>query len=125
MPFRILVVDDDADVRDMLTRFLKRRGYIVDNAADGREALRALRSHEPDVMLLDIYLPEMSGLDLLNEIKDDHLDTRTIALSGIPDDKMIEETLDLGAVAFFAKPFDFPDLTAQIAESLSMGAAIG
>ncbi len=125
MPYRILIVDDDADIRDMLTRFLKRRGYVVDNAADGCEALEALRSREPDLMLLDIYMPNMSGLEVLAEIKGEDLRTRTIALSGRPDGKVIEDSLELGAVAFVAKPFDFPDLTAQIADSLLMGSSIG
>ena len=118
MPFHILVVDDDADVRDMLVRFLKRRGYAVDSARDGEEALASVRAHDPDLMLLDIYLPKMSGLEVLYEIQDDDLNTRTIALSGIPDDQMVRSTKELGAVAFLAKPFDFPALTAQIDANL-------
>jgi len=118
MPFHILVVDDDADVRDMLVRFLKRRGYTVDSARDGEEALASVRANDPDLMLLDIYLPKMSGLEVLYEIRDDDLNTRTIVLSGIPDDQMVRSTKDLGAVAFLAKPFDFPALTAQIDANL-------
>jgi DNA-binding response OmpR family regulator len=116
--FHILVVDDDADVRDMLTRFLKRRGYVVDQAADGEEALRSLRNRDPDLMLLDIYLPKKTGLEVLREMKDAGLRVRTIALSAMPDDQIIASSLSLGAVSFMAKPFDFMDLTAQIDANL-------
>ena len=121
MSFRILVVDDDADVRDVLTRFLKRRGYVVEHASDGKEALDAVREHEPDLMLLDIHLPKMSGLDVLSNIQDDNLHTRTIALSGLPDEQMVHNSKALGAVAFMSKPFDFPELTAQIDANLVAG----
>jgi len=119
MAFSILVVDDDDDVREVLTRYLKRRGYIVDSAADGEEALAAVREHDPDLMLLDIYLPKMSGLDVLYAMQGDRLHTRTIALSGIPDDQMVQNTKQLGAVAFMAKPFDFPTLTEEIDAKLT------
>ena len=64
MAFHILVVDDDAGVRDVLTRFLTRRGYLVGSVASGEEALSAVRDKDPDLMLLDICLPKMSGLDV-------------------------------------------------------------
>ena len=118
MPFRILVVDDDETCVTLLTRFLKRRGYIVEHASDGEEALAAVREHEPDLMLLDICLPKMTGLDVLYFMQDDELRTRTIALSGIPDAQMVRNSRKLGAVAFMAKPFDFPALTAQIDANL-------
>jgi len=118
MAFHILVVDDDADVRDMLARFLKRRGYAVDQAADGEEALRSLRNRDPDLMLLDIYLPKKTGLEVLREMKDAGLRVRTIALSAMPDDQIVASSLSLGAVSFMAKPFDFMDLTAQIDANL-------
>ena len=118
MSFRILVVDDDADVRDVLTRFLKRRGYSVEHASDGKEALDAVRENEPDLMLLDIYLPRMTGLDVLLHLREEDLHTRTIAVSGLPDDQIVESSKELGAVDFMAKPFDFPTLTAKIDANL-------
>jgi DNA-binding response OmpR family regulator len=118
MAFHILVVDDDPDVRDMLTRFLRRRGYVVENAANGEEALAAVRDRDHDLMLLDIYLPEMSGLEVLYAIQGTDLHTRTIALSGIADDRMVENSRELGAVAFLAKPFDFCELTEEIDANL-------
>ncbi len=122
MSFRILVVDDDADVRDVLTRLLKRRGYIVEHACDGEEALDAVREHEPDLILLDIYLPKMNGLAVLFHLLREDLDIRTIAMSGIPDDQIVQSSKELGAVDFMAKPFDFPALTAKIDANLVAGA---
>ncbi|MGD8328509.1 MAG: response regulator [Acidobacteriota bacterium] len=118
MAFHILVVDDDPDVRDVLTRVLRRRGYVVENAADGEEALAAVRAHDPDLMVLDVYLPKLSGLEVLHAIQREDLHTRTIAVSGIPDDEMVRNTEQLGAVTFLAKPFDFPVLTEEIAANL-------
>ena len=123
MAFHILVVDDDAAVRDVLTRFLRRRGYRVGIAANGEEALSAVRDNDPDLMLLDIHLPKLSGLDVLQELQSGNLQTRTIALSGIPDDEMVQSTKELGAVAFLAKPFDFTSLTAEISAHLVAGMA--
>lgn len=121
MAFRILVVDDDRDVRDMLARFLKRRGYIVEHAGDGEAALKAVRERDPDLMLLDIYLPKMTGLEVLYALRDESVHTRTIALSAIPDDEMVRASKELGATAFLAKPFDFPELTAEIDANLVAG----
>ena len=123
MAFHILVVDDDAGVRDVLTRFLRRRGYRVGSAANGEEALSAVRDNDPDLMLLDIHLPKLSGLDVLQELQSGNLQTRTIALSGIPDDEMVQSTKELGAVAFLAKPFDFTSLMAEISANLVAGMA--
>jgi len=122
MAFHILVVDDDPDVRDMLTRLLSRRGYVVENAADGEEALAAVRAHDPDLMLLDVYLPKLNGLEVLHAIQSENLHTRTIAVSGIPDDELVRNIEELGAVTFLAKPFDFPVLTEEIAANLVAGA---
>lgn len=118
MPFHILVVDDDPGVRDMLTLFLRRRGYLVASARDGEEALASVRANDPDLILLDIYMPKMSGLEVLYEIRDEDLSTRIIALSGIPDEHLISSLEELGAHAFMPKPLDFPALTAQIDANL-------
>ncbi len=123
MAFHILVVDDDAGVRDVLTRFLTRRGYLVGSVASGEEDLNAVRDKNPDLMLLDICLPKMSGLDVLYAIQEGGLPTRTVALSGIPDDEMVQNTRELGAVGFLAKPFDFASLRAEIDASLFAGMA--
>ena len=124
MSFRILVVDDDADVRDVLTRFLKRSGYSVQHAADGEEALDAVREHAPDLMLLDICLPRMTGLDVLFHLREEHLQPRTIALSGTATDEIVQNSRELGAIDFMAKPFDFFALAAKIDASLVAGVTV-
>lgn len=124
MSFRILVVDDDADVRDILTRFLKRSGYTVEHACDGEEALAAVREHVPDLMLLDICLPRMTGLEVLLHLREEQCQPRTIALSGTSNDRIAQSTRDLGAVDFVAKPFDFPALTAKIGANLVAGVTV-
>ena len=65
----ILIVDDESDVRDLLRKFLTRRGYEVDTACDGKAALEAVRSGEPDIVLLDIRLPKLDGLSVLEQLR--------------------------------------------------------
>src|SRR5689334_21703009 len=70
---RILVVDDDAAVRDSLARTLRFEGYQVDTANDGREALDAVRAAEPDAVILDVAMPVMNGLDACRQLRGEGL----------------------------------------------------
>lgn len=62
---RVLVVDDEPSVRDVLSRFLAERGYLVDVAEDGQEALAIIRTDAPDIVLLDLKMPRLGGIELL------------------------------------------------------------
>ena len=66
---RVLVVDDEPVVRDVLTRYLRREGFEVTGAADGHEALTAIRHEQPDVILLDLMLPKVDGLSVLAQLR--------------------------------------------------------
>ncbi|MCZ6807758.1 MAG: response regulator, partial [Deltaproteobacteria bacterium] len=79
---RILVVDDDPSFRELLTAFLDDRGYEVESSADGEEALELLRSETADLVLLDLELPGISGLDVLRAIESEKIDTKVITISG-------------------------------------------
>jgi CheY-like chemotaxis protein len=67
----LLVVDDDTQIRDIVTRALAQAGYSVRSAANGREALTVLQSYVPDLILLDLGMPEMSGVEVLQRIHND------------------------------------------------------
>ena len=95
----------------MLTRFLSRRGYAVVTVADGEEALADLRNERPDLFLLDIALPKMDGLSVLESIRGESLDVGTIwTMTGKADDDSIKRSLDLGAAEVFTKPLNLPHL---------------
>ena len=119
MGIRVLVVDDDRGIRDVLTNFLSRRGYEVETAADGETALESIRRNQPDVLLLDIYLPTMSGIDVLYELRHEGLEIPTLTFSGMPDDQMARESTLLGASDFVFKPFHLDELEANLQKRLS------
>lgn len=108
---RALVADDEPLICDLLTRFLSRRGYVVVTVADGEEALADLRNHRPDLFLLDILLPKMNGLSVLESIREESLDVGTIwTMTGKADDDLVKRSLDLGADDVFTKPLNLSHL---------------
>lgn len=108
---RILVVDDDDQIRDVLTRFFSDAGHEVRTAADGRSGLSRLREWQPDVAFLDLEMPGMSGLDFLRHLRAEHADVTIVAFSGhSAADHLGADAKRLGAIEFFAKPFDLNEL---------------
>src|SRR5690242_82079 len=93
---RVLVVEDEPVVRDVLTRYLRREGFEVSGAADGHEALTAIEREPPDVILLDLMLPRLSGLDVLRTVRLDG-DVPVIILSAKSSEQERIEGLQLGA----------------------------
>lgn len=112
----VLVVDDDALNRRLLTATLAREGYRTSSANDGTQALEALREDPPDVILLDIVMPGIDGFAVLEEIKADeslrHLPV--IMISGVDDTESVVRCLEMGADDFLPKPFDPAILRARI-----------
>lgn len=121
MTTRVLVVDDDPDVREILTRFLTERDYQVEVAADGAAGMQLLRSDPPDVLLLDLELPEMSGLDILRQMQLENMDVKVITISGHPaaSGHLGPDSLTLGATDFILKPFDLPYLEEHLLDRLA------
>lgn len=113
---RILVADDDEDIRALLRRHLEKNGYSVRVAADGETALQQIFHWQPDVVLLDVYMPHYSGLDVLYRMREEGLDTAAIVISGMADASLIEGIPALRA-AFLRKPLDMAELRRTI-ESL-------
>ena len=97
MTARVLVVDDDATVRDVVGRYLDEAGYQVDLAADGPTGLRAARERSPDAVVLDLMLPGMTGLDVCRALRaeDGRLPIVMLTALGEEDDRVLG--LELGA----------------------------
>ena len=114
----ILVVDDESDVRELLRKFLTRRGYEVDTASDGMAAIEAIRENPPNIVLLDIRLPKIDGLSVLRRLRDDADDVAIITMSGIADEDMARQRLELGAADFITKPFNLPYLETSLLAKL-------
>lgn len=119
---RVLIADDDPFTRDVLRRFLSERGFEIETAGDGAQALSAIESFAPDVVLLDIRMPVMDGLECLEQITEKHPDCGVIMISGEADAEMASKTLTMGAADFIYKPFDLEYLeTSLLAKLLTMG----
>ena len=119
----ILIVDDSRTNRDVLARRLAEQGYLVALAADGREALDMIAGRSFDLVLLDIIMPGLSGLDVLAEIRGDrqNADLPVVMVTGRSDAEAAVRALAGGADDHIAKPFTFDVLFARVARVLDRG----
>ena len=117
----VLVVEDDDEVRGVLVRELGSRGYRVQEASDGRSALERWEASRPDVILLDLGLPDMDGLDVIRRIRRDAM-TPIVILSARFAEREKVEALDRGADDFVTKPFGLEELHARLRVALRRGA---
>ena len=116
--FRILVVDDDPSVRELVARHLDRDGYRVETAADGELALAKIKSFHPDVITLDLLMPHFDGWAVLNKLKHDpELRKIPVIILSITDDRKLG--FSLGASEFLTKPVDHKKLRQVVAKHLS------
>ncbi len=118
MAYRVMLVDDDDRVSELLGRFLGDLGYKVGRVADGETALAALREDPPDLLFLDVYLPKLGGLDVLHAMRSEEIPTPVIAMSGLSDEQMARDSLALGAADFVTKPFDLLELEEDLKPTL-------
>jgi CheY-like chemotaxis protein len=103
---KILVVDDEIYVVEMLKRYLESRSYDVYTATDGAEALRKVKEAEPRVVLLDILMPGMSGIEVLTEIKKMNPQTIVIMVTAVIDDELVQKAIASGADDYITKPIN-------------------
>ena len=113
---KILAVDDESDVLLILKTALISEGYDVVTATNGPDAIALEREHTPDLIVLDMMMPEMSGFDTLRKIREVPRQPATpvIMLTGISDKERIREALDLGIDYYIVKPFEFHDLISKV-----------
>jgi len=110
---RVLVIDDEEQIRTALSSVLRARHWIVDLAEDGAAGLEAAVTHTPDLVVLDLTLPDMSGFDVARELRTWYSGPiLVLSVRGSEDDKIT--ALDLGADDYLTKPFSAGELTARI-----------
>ncbi len=109
----ILIVEDDEETRGALVRDLAARGYRIDEAADGASALRRWEMHRPDIVLLDLGLPDLDGIAIVRRIRKEAT-TPIVILSGRYDEREKVEALEGGADDYVTKPFSVEELNARL-----------
>ncbi|MBI4341294.1 MAG: response regulator [Candidatus Omnitrophica bacterium] len=108
---RMLIVDDEQDICECLRQFFTSRGFSVASVFSGEEALERLAQESPDLILLDIKLPGLSGIEVLRRMRSTHPHVRVIMVSALDEHELREQAKHYGASAYITKPFDLSDLT--------------
>lgn len=101
----ILVVDDETFIRQILSRIVSREGYLVHQASDGKEALKSLAETPCQIVISDIKMPNMDGIELLSQIKANHSNVSVILITAYAGEYSTHDALSAGADAFITKPF--------------------
>lgn len=115
---RVLVVDDEASIRDLLAKTLALAEYDVDAAADGRSALERMRLYPYDLLIVDLRMPGMDGLTVIREAKRYKGDLPVLIITGFSTESSAIEAVNLGVAGYLTKPFRVPQVLAAAAKAL-------
>ncbi|HVP92882.1 MAG TPA: response regulator [Acidobacteriota bacterium] len=115
---RILVIDDDENIRKVLVTILEDEGYIVESVDTGRKAIEKTKRNFYNLALIDVRLPDMEGIELLTRMKDTTPKMRKIIITGYPTLQNAVEAVNKGADAYVLKPFDVEKVLTKIKEQL-------
>jgi excisionase family DNA binding protein len=115
---RVLVVDDEASIRDLLSKTLALAEYDVDTAADASTALGRVRASEYDLLIADLRMPGMDGLTLIRQVKRIRAELPVIIITGFSTESSAIEAVNLGVAGYLRKPFRVPEVLAAAAKAL-------
>ncbi|TVY10839.1 response regulator [Paenibacillus cremeus] len=118
MKRKLLIVDDQNGIRILLMEVFSSEGYETYQASNGKLALEIVRNVSPDLVLLDMKIPGMDGLDILKHIKSIDASIKVIMMTAYGELDMIKEATDLGAIMHFTKPFDIDELRQAVNQQL-------
>ncbi len=113
-PARVLVVDDEVKFSGVMREFLRARGYEVAVANTSHDALRELEAFRPEVVLMDIIMPGLSGLELLKLVRERAFPPRVIMVTATDEEQVAQQAMQDGAEAFMVKPVNFEALVQVI-----------
>lgn len=111
---KVLIVDDDRDIVQIVATMLEGRGWQIDVAYGGSEALAKVSASRPDVILLDIMMPEMNGIEVLKKIKKIDTNARIIMITAFGDVESYLDSMELGAYEYINKPFETNELLEMV-----------
>ncbi|KAA0548624.1 response regulator [Bacillus sp. BGMRC 2118] len=115
---KLLIVDDQFGIRILLNEVFQKEGYQTFQAANGFQALDIVDKHSPELVLLDMKIPGMDGIEILKRMKVKDKDIQVIIMTAYGELDMIQEAKDLGAITHFAKPFDIDDIREAVRKYL-------
>jgi CheY-like chemotaxis protein len=120
--FRILVIDDNEDMRDLMRVILEGAGYAVEVAPDGEAGLRLQRERAADAVITDIFMPNRDGLETIARLREEHPQVKVVAMSGggarVKGDGYLSTAREIGAHVVLAKPFDQDELLRVVRDIL-------
>lgn len=117
---KILIAEDDPLMMTVIRQQLQNEGYILSLNADGREALEALESFKPDLIVTDILMPFTSGLDLITVVRSSGSKVPILVLSAMDQEATVLEALSLGANDFISKPFKPAEISMRVRRLLKI-----
>lgn len=115
---RLLIVDDQKGIRRLLTEVFLEYGYEIDSCANGIKALEVIPEFKPDLIIMDVKMPGMNGIDVLKKLRETDKDIRVIMMTAYGDQHYINQAETLGVARFLIKPFDLNELKEQVEEIL-------
>ena len=118
---RILVVDDEQDIRDFAKSFFEKRGIKVLTASGGVEALDIIDKQKPDLVLLDIHMEEMTGVEVLKELRQAKNDIKVIMVTGVEEEAIVNEANSWGIRGYIHKPLVLDELEKIVIAELGTG----
>lgn len=118
MTSKILIVDDQFGIRLLLSEVLKKEGYHTMQAANGPDAIVIAKAEYPDLVLLDMKIPGMDGLEILRHMKADNPNIQTIIMTAYGELDMIQEVKKMGAIMHLPKPFDIDEIRETVKKHL-------
>lgn len=115
---KILIVDDQFGIRMLLTEILQTEGYVTFQAANGMQALSMVEQKEPDLVLLDMKIPGLGGLEVLKKLSEEKQHPKVMVMTAYGEMDVIEEAKHYGARGCFSKPFDIDEVIASVKEEM-------
>jgi two-component system response regulator (stage 0 sporulation protein F) len=107
---KLLIVDDESDIREFAKSFFKKRGIEVLTASGGREALDLITKNKPQLVLLDVRMEQMTGIEVLRELRKTDKQTKVIMVTGVEEEGVIKEANALGVISYVHKPLILEEL---------------
>ena len=116
---KLLIVDDEVDIREFAKNFFKKRNIQVFTASGGQEALRIIETEKPALVLLDIRMEEMTGIEVLRQLRGQKNPIKVVMVSGVEEQETVDEAYTLGAKGYIHKPLILDELEKVVLTEIS------